>query len=318
MRKMVLDAQAKLYLEMMSGIPPLHTLNPQTVRDLLSQLPVEESISAGTGRTEEYEIPVEDGRITVRTYTPQGHGPFPLFVYYHGGGWVIGDLESADFTCRMLADHLKAVVVSVNYRLSPEFKFPIPLEDCYTALKWVEANAGLLRGDSKKVIVGGDSAGGNLAAAVSILARDRKGPNIMAQVLLYPSLDFDFTTESYQKYSKGFILTEELMTWFAGHYAESRDDLQNNLAAPLLTENLRGLPPALIFTAEYDVLRDDGLTYAKRLVEAGIQVEYKCEAGLIHGYFLIPMFTYRIESTIKRIADFLSNVKVDFTIGEVK
>jgi len=315
---MVLDAQAKLYLEMMSGIPPLHTLNPQTVRDLISQIPVEESISAGTGKTEEYEIPVNEGQITLRTYTPEGQGPFPLFVYYHGGGWVIGDLEMADSSCRMLADHLTAVVISVNYRLSPEYKFPIPLEDCYTALKWVESNAGLLEGDNKKIIIGGDSAGGNLAAAVAILARDRKGPSIMAQVLLYPSLEFNFNTESYQKYSKGFILTQELMTWFAGHYAESQADMQNKLAAPLLTEDLRDLPPAIIFTAEYDVLRDDGFAYAKKLVEAGIQVEYKCEEGLIHGYFLIPMFTPRIELTIERIANFLSNVKVNFTIGEVK
>lgn len=306
---MALDPQAKIYLEMMKGTPPLHCLEPRTVREMLAVMP--------DGQVkEEKEINVREGRIKLRIYRPDSSGPSPVFVYFHGGGWTVGDLEWSDYTCRLLCRKLQMTIVSADYRLSPEFKFPIPAEDCYAALEWTAANMDFLNGEPGRIIIGGDSSGGNLAAEAAVWARDRGGPSIYAQVLIYPVTDFNFERESYRKYSEGFAVTRELMEWCARHYANSPADLRNPSACPMLIGDLRGLPPAIILTAENDVLKDEGLAYAKRLVEAGNQVEYKCEEGLIHGFFTSPIFAARIDGTIKRISQFLSGVKQDFTLIE--
>ncbi|MEH7275798.1 alpha/beta hydrolase [Neobacillus vireti] len=306
-----LNPQAKAYLEMFYQIPLLQTLEPQTVRDMFAQAPPVEVELAPLAKIEDRLIPVgDDAEINVRIYTPEGQGPFPLFVYYHGGGWVLGDLEIADASCRMIANRTERVVVSVDYRLAPEYKFPIPVQDSYAALQWVYENATSINGNVSNIVVGGDSAGGNLSAVVSMMARDRKGPNISAQVLIYPVTDLGYDTDSYLEFAEGFGLDRDLMIWFGEYYINNELDSKNIYVAPLLAEDLNSLPPAFVVTAEFDVLRDEGKAYAKRLKEAGGKVESYTEPGLVHGYFTnMAVFPEQIKVTISKIARFLNGVK---------
>lgn len=306
-----LDPKAKAYLDLFYQMPLLQTMEPQAVRDMFAQAPVPEIELASLRKVENRYIPVAEGvNIPIRIYTPEGEGPFPLFVYYHGGGWVIGDLETADASCRMLANKLGRVVVSVDYRLAPEYKFPIPVQDSYAALQWVSENAAEINASASSIAVGGDSAGGNLAAVVSMIARDRKGPKINAQILIYPVTDLGYDTGSYQQFAEGYGLDRDLMIWFGDYYIRTEEDAKNIYVAPLLAENLGSLPPAFVITAEFDVLRDEGLAYANRLTENGIKVEAVCEEGLVHGFFTnMAVFPERIEGTISKIAQFLKEVK---------
>ncbi|WP_223587951.1 alpha/beta hydrolase [Neobacillus bataviensis] len=305
-----LDPQAKVYLEMFSQMPALQSLDAQTVREMFALAPPVEVELAPLAKVEDRMIPVaDDAEIKVRIYTPEGQGPFSLFVYYHGGGWVIGDLETADASCRMLANRTGRVVVSVDYRLAPEFKFPVPVEDSYAALKWVSENDATLNGNASNLVVGGDSAGGNLSAVVSLLAKEQNGPKIAAQVLIYPVTALGYDTKSYQEFENGFGLDRDLMIWFGNYYINSEEDTKNKYVAPLLAEDLTNLPPAYVLTAENDVLRDEGLAYAERLKQAGVRVETTIEAGLVHGYFTnMAVFPERIKESISKFTQFLSEI----------
>lgn len=312
-----LDPQAKLYLEMFSQMPAIHSLDYQTVREMFALAPPVEVELAPLAKVEDRLIPVaEDTEIKVRIYTPEGQGPFPLFVYYHGGGWVIGDLETADPSCRMIANRTGRVVVSVDYRLSPEYKFPIPVEDSYTALQWVSENASSINGNASNLVVGGDSAGGNLSAVVSLISKEQNGPDIAGQVLIYPVTALGYDTGSYQEFQQGFGLDRDLMIWFGDYYINNDDDRKNKYVAPLLSEDLSNLPPAYVLTAENDVLRDEGLAYAERLKQAGVRVETIIEPGLVHGYFTnMAVFPERIKGSIARFGKFLS--EIDQKVGRV-
>jgi acetyl esterase len=303
-----LDRQAKVYLETFKQMPAIQSMDPQTVREMFALAPPVEVELAPLAKVEDRMIPVsQDCEIKVRIYTPEGQGPFPLFVYYHGGGWVIGDIEISDASCRMLANKTNRIVVSVDYRLAPEYKFPIPAEDSYDALKWVSENATAINGNASSITVGGDSAGGNLSAVVSLMARDRNGPSISAQVLIYPVTNLSYDTSSYQEFAEGLGLDRDLMIWFGNYYINSEADIKNKYAAPLLAEDLSNLPQAYVITAENDVLRDEGLAYAERLQQAGVKVESIVEQGLVHGYFTnMVFFSERIKGTINQIAQFLS------------
>ncbi|MED1949724.1 alpha/beta hydrolase [Brevibacillus centrosporus] len=303
-----LDPQAKVYLEAFKQMPAIHEMEPAAVRDMFAQIPAANVELEPLSEVSNRKIPIgHDTRIAVRIYTPAADGPFPVFVYYHGGGWVIGDLETADASCRMLANRTKSVVVSVDYRLAPEHKFPIPAEDSYAALEWAAANAASFHGDPNQIVVGGDSAGGNLSAVVSQMARDRKGPKIAAQVLIYPVTSLEYDTESYELFQKGFGLDRELMKWFGGHYIQNEEDKRLAYVSPLFADDVSRLPPAIIITAENDVLRDEGATYAAKLERAGVPVEYLCEPGMVHGYFTnMAVFSERIQSTIQRMEKFLN------------
>jgi acetyl esterase len=224
----------------------------------------------------------------VRIYTPAGTGPFPLLVWFHGGGWVLGDLDSADPTARHLAVGAGCVVVSVDYRLAPETKFPGAADDCYAATQWTVQHAAAMHGDPDRIAVGGDSAGGNLAAAVSLMARDRRGPSLAFQLLVYPVTHCNFTTSSYQSFAEGYMLTRTSMQWYWNHYLQDVADANNPYAAPLVARDLSGLPPALVITAECDPLCDEGAAYAQRLKEAGVPTTYSCYDGMIHGFFGMP------------------------------
>lgn len=306
-----LDPKAKAYLELYNKLPPLHLMEPQAVRDYLTQVFPSSVDQASFVKIENRLIPVKkDAEINVRVYTPEGQGPFPLFVYYHGGGWVLGDLETSDLSCQLFANLTGRIVVSVDYRLAPENKFPVPVEDSYEALKWVSENASAINGDASDLAVGGDSAGGNLATVVSLISKEQLGPAISAQVLIYPVTSFSFDTNSYQEFQKGFGLDRDLMKWFANHYIQNEKEKHNKYAAPLMADDLRDLPKAFIITVENDVLRDEGMAYAMRLKEDGVEVNTFCEPGLVHGYFTnMTIFPERIEATISRISQFLSKSK---------
>jgi acetyl esterase len=303
-----LDPQSKVYLENFKKLPELQTLEPQTIRELLAKSPRVEVELAPLAKIEDRMIPVDhEIEIKIRIYTPEGQGPFPLFVYYHGGGWVLGDIQSSDVSCSMLANCTGRVVVSVDYRLAPEYKFPIPLQDCYAALKWVHENASLLNANASNIVVGGDSAGGNLATVVSIMSRDQAGPAIEAQVLFYPITSLSYDTKSYHEFEKGYGLSRDLMIWTGNHYINNIQDSRNKYVSPLLADDLSSLPPAFIITAENDVLRDEGLAYAERLKEAGVLVEVVCELGMVHGYFTLnAIFPDRIKDSILKISKFLA------------
>jgi acetyl esterase len=235
-------------------------------------------------RVKYLRAPGPGGDMPVRVYTPRGAGPFGALVWYHGGGWVIGSIDMADGTARHLAVAADCAVVSVGYRLAPEAKFPAPAEDCYAAAKWTHANAATLGVDPSKIAVGGDSAGGNLAAAVALMARDRRGPPLAFQLLIYPVIDRDFQTRSYLDNAKGYLLTREGMVSNWEMYLSSEADAANPYAAPLQAKDFRRLPPALVVTAEFDPLRDEGEAYARRLIEAGVPATSTRYDGMVHGF----------------------------------
>ncbi|MBT2757635.1 alpha/beta hydrolase [Mesobacillus foraminis] len=286
---MALDPQAKFILDQMEamGGPAMHTLSPEEAR-----LTTDFSALAGepeaVAKVEDRKIPGPAGEIPIRIYTPEGEGPFPVLVYYHGGGWVIGNLETVDIPCRMLANQANCVVVSVDYRLAPEHKFPAAADDSYAAAKWVVENAASIQADPDRIAVGGDSAGGNLAAVVALMARDKGEISLAYQILIYPVTNHSYATESYTENAEGYLLTKDSMIWFWNHYLDNEEDGQNPYASPLLASDFSGLAPALVLTGEFDPLRDEGEAYAKRLKEAGVPVEANRYDGMIHGFFWMP------------------------------
>ena len=221
----------------------------------------------------------------IRVYLPkEGNPPFSLIVLFHGGGWVLGDLDTEDTTARGLSLRTGSVVVSVDYRRAPEAKFPIAAEDCYAALVWATENSEYLQVDAHRVAVAGTSAGGNLSAAVALMARDRVGPLLVHQVLLCPVLNSDFATPSYLQCAEGYGLSRAAMMWYWQQYCATAEDMRHSYAAPMHAADLSGLPPATIIAAEYDPLRHEAELYSKRLAEASNDVRYNCYAGMIHGF----------------------------------
>ena len=258
------------------------------------------------GNTEDRRIRVEGGEISLRIYTPEGQGPFPLILMFHGGGWVLGDLDTADLQSRKVCLGVQAVVVSVDYRLAPEHKFPTAVNDCYAALIYAVENCDKFNAVDDKVALVGDSAGGNLAAVVSLKCRDEGGPKLRHQLLVYPVTDGTrFDTPSYRDNADGFMLTAETMRWFWDQYT-SVDDRQSELASPLIATNLDDLPPTTIMTAEYDPLRDEGEAFGKRLQQAGVPCEVIRYDGFIHGFFSHEI---TIPSTEKAMNDACQKLK---------
>jgi acetyl esterase len=229
-------------------------------------------------------IPGPAGELGVRVFTPHGEPPFPIVVWFHGGGWVVGTLDTYDPLCRALAAAVPAVVVAVDYRLAPEHRFPAAVEDCYAATLWASRNAASLGGAQQRLAVAGDSAGGNLAAVVALGARDRGGPAIGFQLLVYPIMDAAMDTASYREKADGYYLTAAGMRWYWDHYLGGADGLRPD-ASPLRAAAFGGLPPALVVTAEHDVLRDEGEAYAARLRDAGVAAEVRRVPGMVHGFF---------------------------------
>ena len=287
---MPLDPGLKLVLDQLAATPgpQLHELPVAQARAFFEQmqLPHPEVKIAGV---EDRRIPGPAGEIPVRIYRPGGKAPLAALVYFHGGGWVIGSIETHDASCRDLANRVGCVVVSVDYRLAPEHRYPAAAEDCFAATQWVAENAAALGVDPQRIAIGGDSAGGNLAAAVALMARDRRGPALRHQLLIYPVTDADFTRASYRENAEGYLLTTQAMEWFWGHYVPDAVQRNEPYAAPLQAKDLSGLPPAFVITAEYDPLRDEGEAYAKRLSGAGVRTTAKRYDGAIHGFFAMGL-----------------------------
>jgi acetyl esterase len=228
-------------------------------------------------------IPVADGEIPVRIFTPPGDAPLPVHVYLHGGGFWLGTIDQFEATCRATAAGAGCVVVSVGYRLAPEHPFPTAAEDCYAAVVWVAEHAGDLGADATRVSVGGSSAGGNLAAVVSLIARDRGGPPLVLQVLDIPVTDLTMSRPSIDENGEGYVLTKKSMADYVGYYTPDPADRRNPYASPLLADDLAGLPPAVVLTMEFDPLRDEGEAYAERLRAAGVAVTHRRFDGQFHG-----------------------------------
>lgn len=310
-----LSQESKLYVQGFKHVVDKLPEGYEAVRELFNSTKTIRS-KEDVGQLEKIEerfIPVdEETNIKVRIYTPIKDGLLPILVYFHGGGWVLGDLDACDATCRMISESTGIIVVSVDYRISPEYKYPTPLNDCYEAVKWCSENASKINGDASKIIVGGDSAGGNMATAAALMARDQGGPDISAQILVYPNTSFNTDSESYRKFENGFGLTKELTLWFAEHYVRNEKDKVDKYAAPLLAEDLSNLPPALVIVAENDVLRDGALDYANRLKREGVKVEYIRKKELVHGFFTnITLFENDIKETVSEIKKFLDQEVVD-------
>ncbi|MDY6806983.1 MAG: alpha/beta hydrolase [Cyanobacteriota bacterium] len=283
----MINAETKDFLAKVASSkkPPLSSQTPEQVRKLdrvfihLSHL--KETVAKVENRT----IPGTGGEITLRIYTPQGVGPFPVLVYFHGGGYAIGNLDMVDSICRTLTNGAECVVVSVEYRLAPEDKFPAAIEDGYSATLWAAENATAINGDACRMAVGGESAGGNLAAVVALMARDRCQPSLIYQLLIYPVTHHtSLSTESRRLYAEDYFLTADSIAWYAKQYLPTAEDGKNTYASPLLAEDLTNLPPALIITAELDPLRDEGEAYGDRLREAGVPVKVSRYDGTIHAF----------------------------------
>jgi acetyl esterase len=283
---MPLDPQAEKVLQLLAGLkfPPLPTLEPAKARELSAKYRGKPRRRQPVPRVCDRTIPTPAGNLPLRIYTPDSNAPLPALVYFHGGGWVLGNLDAADNTCWSISLKAECVVISVDYRLAPEHKFPAALEDAYAAIQWVVFHATELHINPTRIAVAGDSAGGNLAAAVTLMARDRGELDLAYQLLIYPVIQNNFNTESYLKYASGFGLMRDDMIWFWNHYLADEADGKNPYASPILAENLSNLPPALIITAECDVLRDEGLAYAAKLQEAGVSVQLWQGEGMIHDF----------------------------------
>ena len=267
--------------------PELFELGVEGAREALATM-LTTANPEDVARVENRTFPGPAGDVPIRIYSPAGDGPHPALVFFHGGGWVLGNLDTVDGPCRSLTNQAGCVVVSVDYRLAPEDKFPACLDDCAAAVRWVAENADALGIDASRIAVGGDSAGGNLAATVALKNRDAGGPPLCHQLLVYPVTDARRNTPSYSQNGEGYFLSAAAMQWFWEQYLNDPSEGENPLASPIRASDLSSLPAATVVTAEFDPLRDEGEAYAEQLASAGVAVESKRWDGTIHGFFGMP------------------------------
>jgi acetyl esterase len=281
----VLKAQAE------AGLRPIEAMTPAEAREQMeTQARARKAEPLPVAKVDERLIPGPLGDIRMRLYWPMATGLVPAIVYYHGGGHVIGSLDTHDFVARNLCGGTEALVVSVDYRMGPEDRFPAAVEDSFAALKWTYTNAASLGADPVRIGVHGDSAGGNLAAVVALMARDASSPRLRLQSLVYPVTDYACRGDSYERYATGCgILTKGAMLWFQKHYLRNLADAEDWRASPIKAPNLAGVAPAIVVTAECDVLHDEGQRYAEALRQADVPVEYREYSGMIHAFFgMVP------------------------------
>ncbi len=285
---MTLDPQAKWVLDVAieAKVPPLEDMSPQEAKATYEERAQKLCLKdISIGKSEDLNIDGPNGAIPLRIYTPAGHtDKRPVVVYYHGGGWVIGSRNSHDSLCRQICNEGDFIVVSVDYRMGPEAPFPAAPTDSFAAYKWALQNIENYGGDPEKIAVAGDSAGGNLSAVVTLMARDENLQLPTFQWLIYPATNMHMTTDSHQSLADGYFLTNSLMNWFQKQYLRNSADKDDWRASPLIAESLAGLSPALVQTAGYDPLKDEGLAYAKRLNEDGTDAVHTDYPGMIHGF----------------------------------
>jgi acetyl esterase len=307
------DAAAVYQAFQDAGRPPYETLTPPEARAYyLAACPVTNPEPPELERVAPLSIPAPHGAIPARVYTPRtlrkANGLAPCLVFFHGGGWVIGNLESHDVVCRKLACEGELIVISVDYRLAPEHKFPAAVDDAIAATAWIADYARTLGIDSARVSVGGDSAGGNLAAVVAIAARDGEGPAIAGQVLIYPATDFAMTHPSHGEPETSILLTHTVIKWFRDHYLNGTADVHDWRASPARATTLIGLPPAYVLTAGADPLRDEGDEYAERLKQAGVPVTHRHFSGQFHGFFTMGKLLQQANVAASEIGAWLKAV----------
>ena len=320
---MSLDSKMQLVLEHYERLAPLpiETLSPENARNMptlknaVEEMP-SEHISARlltvakpmlepVGKIEHILIPSPEGDLLARVYTPKGEGPFPLLLYFHGGGWVIAGLDTYESSCRALCNAAKAVVVSVAYRQAPEYKYPAAVNDAYAALQWLMVNAAAVNSDPARVVVCGESAGANLATVACLKAKSEQGLLPLGQLLIYPMTGASMDTLSYLENTETKPLYSAMMPWFFHHYLAQEEQRSDPFVAPLLAPDLGGLPPALVITAEFDPLRDEGEAYAKRLTDAGIAVQCTRYEGVTHEFFGLSGVVGKAKDAVEEAAAWL-------------
>lgn len=306
------DAAAVLNAFREAGRPPYETLSPAEARQMyLAGRVVTNPEPPELASVDALAIPGRAGSIPARVYRPltlrEANGLSPCLVFFHGGGWVIGNLDSHDVVCRTLAHEGQLIVISVDYRLAPEHRFPAAVEDAIAATEWISNNAGSLEIDAAGLFVGGDSAGGNLAAVVAINAREA-GPKVAGQVLIYPATDFSMSHPSHSEPETSALLTHSVIRWFSDHYLNGADGIGDWRASPARTQNLSGLPPAFVLTAGADPLRDEGDEFAVRLGNAGVPVTYRTYPGQFHGFITMGKLLPKAGEAMREIGNWLKAI----------
>ncbi len=308
---MPLDPDLKALMDKAPPAPALHTLGVREARSLYEGRP--RPPAPDVGSIKEHVVKGLGGALRIRVYTPAGGGgPFPLLVFFHGSGFVLCSLDTHDGMCRNLCAQSGYVVASVDYRLAPEAKFPAPTDDCLFATRWAGEHAGELNATAECLVVGGDSAGGNMAAVTAMRVRDEGGPALAGQLLIYPVTDFHTPgTASYRENAEGYGLTRAGMEWFWDHYLATPDDAANPLAAPLRAPSFAGLAPALVHTAEYDPLRDEGEAFAARLADAGVPVKMVRWDGVNHGFLALTTWVGKADAAMRDASAWLRGIAAE-------
>jgi acetyl esterase len=313
---MALDAASTALVDQMraSGGPPIHQMLPAQARELAGVLQAQYGAGPEMARAWDARVPASGGAVSIRVLVPPGPVT-SLMVYYHGGGWVTGGLDDHDTLARKLAVASRCAVVLPDYRLAPEYRFPTAVDDSYAVACWAAAHVAEIAGSDCPLVVAGDSAGGNLAAVVALRARQAGGPPIAAQVLVYPVMDCDFDTMSYVDSANDLLLTREAMIWFWDHYLPMKQARTHQDASPLRAADVSGLPPAIVLTAEYDVLRDEGELYATRLVKVGVPVRHRRFEGQMHGFLTMVNLLPGSDLAIEYISQSLAAVLTTETVS---
>lgn len=302
------QARALLALIESLGVPPMHTLSVDDARALYrDRRGVTQPPPQDVAAVEALAVPAPHGEIALRLYRPVAPSgpPLPVLLWLHGGGWTIGDLDTHDTLCRALALQAGCAVVSVDYRLAPEHRFPAAVDDAVAATRWLHAHAAALGLDAGRLVAGGDSAGGNLAAVVALATRDEGGPPLAGQLLVYPATDMHCVLDSHRRNGQGYLLTADTMAWFIGHYLARPADADDWRASPLRHPALAGLPPALVITAGFDPLRDEGLAYAQRLSDAGVRCSLVSFERQLHGFLLMGRVLDEANEAVALCGDWL-------------
>lgn len=305
-----IDKQFAQYLKKaeQKQIPPISALRPEEVRDIINKRMLYSQISKPERVSELRDITIRGykNHINLRLYKPEGKPPFPVVLFFHGGGWVWGNLENHGSLCSQIANLSSCAVISVDYHLAPDHKFPEPAEDCYCAFIWTLENSHKYGCDPSRLVVCGDSAGGNLAAVITHMARDRGVSSIRYQILMYPVLDLSSSDyESFKLVGIDNVINKEDFIWCVEQYLSSEDERFNPYVSPLLARDFSNLPPAHIIIAGFDLLRDEGYAYANKLKESGVPVTVKCYESLIHGFFTMDALSDAVRPAIVETAEFL-------------
>lgn len=304
---MPLDPQAQMLLEQLAMLEEFYEPSLAEIRRRSSASSSMNGTLEPVQQIKNLTLEGPGGPIPVRIYTPQGEGPFPVLVYFHGGGWIVGSLDMVEPICRSLANSARCIVVSPSYRLAPENKFPAALEDALAVTQWTARTIGQFQGDPARLAVGGDSAGGNLAAVISQIARDQGGPALIYQLLLYPQTDLSAPLDPASTGLEHTMLTIERATFHTASYVRSQEDELNPQGSPLLADSLANLPPALVITTEYDLMRDQGRLYAERLQASGVSVTYKHYGDMMHGFISMATLLDRGKQALQEVGEILQS-----------